>query len=90
MERINDNAYKIEWLGGYSVSATFNVSDITLFDVGNDDSGSNPFKKKKDGKDLSNIKRNHTNDPSMMPSRPITRAREKRLKETLNGLVQRT
>jgi hypothetical protein len=42
LERINDTTYKVDMLGEYGVSATFNVSDLTLFDVG-DDSRSNPF-----------------------------------------------
>ena len=36
LERINDNAYKIDLPGEYNVSATFNVSDLSLFDVGSD------------------------------------------------------
>jgi hypothetical protein len=40
--RIHDNAYKINLLGEYGVSVTFNVSNLTLFDVG-DYLRSNPF-----------------------------------------------
>jgi hypothetical protein len=36
LERINDNAYKVDLLGECSVSVTFNVSNLTLFDVGDD------------------------------------------------------
>ena len=36
LERINDNAYKIELPGEYNVSTTFNVSDLSPFDVGSD------------------------------------------------------
>jgi hypothetical protein len=36
LERINDNAYKVDLLGEYGVSAIFNVFDLTLFDVGDD------------------------------------------------------
>ena len=36
LERINDNAYKIELLGEYNVSTTFNISDLSPFDVGSD------------------------------------------------------
>ena len=32
--RINDNAYKLDLPGEYNVSATFNVSDLSPFDVG--------------------------------------------------------
>lgn len=31
LERINDNAYKIELPGHYNVSATFNVADLSPF-----------------------------------------------------------
>jgi hypothetical protein len=43
IERINDNAYKVDPPGEYGVSVTFNVSNLSSFDVG-DDSRSNPFK----------------------------------------------
>jgi hypothetical protein len=36
LKRINDNAYKVDLLGECGVSITFNVSDFTLFDVGDD------------------------------------------------------
>ena len=45
LERIDDNAYKVDLPGEYDVSATFNVYDFTLFDVG-DDSRSNPFEER--------------------------------------------
>ena len=47
IERINDNAYKVDLPGKYGVSATFNVSDIYSFDVGYD-SRSNPFDERGD------------------------------------------
>ena len=36
LERINDNTYKVDLPGKYEVSVTFNVSYLSLFDVGND------------------------------------------------------
>jgi len=42
LERINDNAYKIDLPGEYGVSATFNVADLTLFYT-DFDSRLNPF-----------------------------------------------
>ena len=36
LERINDNAYKLNLPGEYNVSATFNVSDLSPFDAGDD------------------------------------------------------
>ena len=34
LECINDNAYKIDLPGEYNVNATFNVYDLSPFDVG--------------------------------------------------------
>jgi hypothetical protein len=87
LERINDNTYKVDLPSEYGVSATFNVSDLTLFDVG-DDSRSNPFEERGYDEDQPNTKRNHANDPLEVPIGPITRGRAKKLKEALNGLVQ--
>eukprot|EP00256_Glycine_max_P068574 XP_025983169.1 uncharacterized protein LOC113000711 [Glycine max] len=43
LEKINDNAYKIDLPNEYNVSATFNVSDLSLFDA---DGGSLGFEDK--------------------------------------------
>ena len=43
LERINDNAYKLDFPGIYNVSATFKVIDLSPFDVG-DDFKTNPFR----------------------------------------------
>jgi hypothetical protein len=47
IERINDNAYKVDLPSEYGVSDTFNISNLSLFDVG-DDSRLNPFEEKRD------------------------------------------
>ncbi|KAL4296399.1 hypothetical protein GQ457_12G014830 [Hibiscus cannabinus] len=41
LERINNNSYKIDIPSEYNVSTSFNVSDISPFDVS--DSWTNPF-----------------------------------------------
>jgi len=46
---INDNAYKIDLLGKYSVSDTFNIADLSPYDAG-EDSRSNPFEGRGDDK----------------------------------------
>ena len=56
LERINDNTYKVDLPGEYGVSATFNVSDLTLFDVG-DNSRLNPFEERGDDAGQPNTKR---------------------------------
>ncbi|XP_028764585.1 uncharacterized protein LOC114722675, partial [Neltuma alba] len=85
LERINDNAYKIDLLGKYNVSATFNVADLSPFDAG-DDSRSNPFEER--GNDaIQQANSSTSNDPLQIPTGPITRARAKRIKEALSGLM---
>jgi hypothetical protein len=73
--------------GEFCVSATFNVYDLTLFNVG-DDSKSNPFEYRGDDEDQPNTKRNNVNDLLEVLIGPITRARAKKLKKALNCLVQ--
>ena len=51
--RVNDNAYKLDLPGEYSVSATFNVSDLVPFDYEGGDLRANPFEEGgNDAKDL--------------------------------------
>ena len=38
IEKVNDNAYKVDLLGDYNVSATFNVKDLTPYLHDDDDS----------------------------------------------------
>jgi len=33
LEKINDNAYKVDLLGDYGVSATFNIADLSPYDA---------------------------------------------------------
>ena len=51
LERINDDAYKLDLPGEYNVSATFNVSDLSLFDAG-DDLRANPFQDEGNDEDV--------------------------------------
>ena len=82
LERINDNAYKLDLPGEYNISATFNVSDLSPFDVG-DDSRTNPFEEKGNDENHKAFK-----NPLYVPIGPITKARSKKIKEALNGLIQ--
>ena len=70
LERINDNAYKLNLLGKYSVTATFNVSDLSPFDVGDMlDLRANPSQEEGNDAAIQPI----TKDV-VIPTRPITRA----------------
>ena len=82
LERINDNAYKLDLPSEYNISATFNVSDLSPFDVG-DDSRMNPFEEMKNDENQQAFK-----DPLHVSVGPITKARSKKIKEALDGLIQ--
>ncbi|XP_042972946.1 uncharacterized protein LOC122304748, partial [Carya illinoinensis] len=82
LEKINDNAYKVDLPSEYNVSATFNVSDLSPFDVG-EDSRSNPFEER--GND-GNQGGATLKDPLQIPDGPITRSRAKKIKEAMQGL----
>jgi hypothetical protein len=77
IERINENAYKIDLPGKYGVDVTFNIFNIFLFDVG-DDSRTNSFDDRR-------------NDTTQATPRDllevlislVTRLRTKRFKEIL-------
>ncbi|KAL5540105.1 hypothetical protein UlMin_045712 [Ulmus minor] len=95
VERINDNAYKLDLPGEYGVSASFNVADLSPFDAG-DDLRTNPSQ---EGENDANQGARHADhvhgngakfaqDHLSLPSGPITRLRAKHFKEALNGLIQ--
>ena len=86
LEKINENAHKVDLPGEYKVSATFNVSDLSPFDVG-DDSWSNPFEERGNGGNQGGLS---LKDPLQVPDGPITRSRTKKIKEATQGLVQST
>uniref|UniRef100_A0A2N9EUF9 Retrotransposon gag domain-containing protein n=1 Tax=Fagus sylvatica TaxID=28930 RepID=A0A2N9EUF9_FAGSY len=86
LEKINDNVYKVDLPGEYKVSTTFNVSDLSPFNVG-EDSRSNPFEER--GND-GNQGGPSLKDPLQVPDGPITRSRAKKIKEAMQGLVQST
>ena len=93
LERINDNAYKLELSGEYNVSATFIVVDLSPFDAG-DDLRTSPFQEEGNDGDKANISSNSWieaySDPIRVSVGPVTRARAKKFKEALNGLIQAT
>ena len=84
LERINNNAYKLDLPGEYTVSATFNVTNLSPIDVG-DDLRTNPFQE--EGNDGSRAKEGSV-DPLEVPLGPMTRARAKRFKEAFHVLIR--
>ena len=74
-----------------NVSATFNVADLSLFDVG--DSRTNPFEEggndgeQDAGPKVQDIINRHSQDPLQGIGGPMTRARTRQMKEALQGLI---
>ncbi|KAJ4710329.1 Transposon Ty3-I Gag-Pol polyprotein [Melia azedarach] len=63
LKGINNNAYKQDLPNNYgNVSATFNVADLSLFDVG--DSRTNLFKEKGNNRDRGAVQIVQTNTPN--------------------------
>jgi hypothetical protein len=83
LERINDNTYKLDLPGEYNVSATFNVTDLSPFDVGDDLRANHHQEEGNDGDQGAASK-----DLVQVPIGPVTRARAKKFKDVLNGLIQ--
>jgi hypothetical protein len=73
----------MDLLGEYGVSATFNVSGLSSFNIG-DDSRSNPFEERRDDAIQP------SKDPLEVPVGPVTRLRAKKFKEAFNRLLQDT
>ncbi|KAL2491443.1 Uncharacterized protein Adt_27071 [Abeliophyllum distichum] len=88
LERINNNAYKLDLPGEFNVS-TFDISDLSSFDA-DDDSRSNLFKE--GGDDASHEPdANHgpvNHDSTHIPIGTLTRSRAKKIKDDIEGLVQ--
>ena len=83
LEGINNNAYKLDFPCEYTVRATFNVTDLSPFDAG-DDLRTNPFQE--EGNDGSRAKEGSV-DSLEVPLGTMTQARAKRFKEALHVLI---
>ena len=70
--------------GEYTVSTTFNVTDLSPFDA-SDDLRTNPFQE--EGNDGSRTKEGSV-DPLEVPLGPMIQARAKRFKEALHVLIR--
>ena len=83
LERMNDSDYKLNLPSECNVSATFNVSDLSPFDV-DDDLRTNHSQEEGNNKGTTN---KWNMDPIQVPIGTVTRVRAKRFKKTLNGLL---
>ncbi|XP_071901083.1 uncharacterized protein [Coffea arabica] len=84
--RINDNAYKLDLSSEYNVSATFNVVDLSPY-LAEDEVDLRTNLSPKEGND-EEVERAIQVEQMKVPLGPMTRARAKRLNETLQTLVR--
>lgn len=90
ISKINDNAYKIDLPGEYAVSATFNVSDLSPFDAGEEDLNLRTNSIQEGGND-ENIggctKKEGCMEDLEGLGGPMTRSKSKKTKEALNKVI---
>jgi hypothetical protein len=91
LERINDNAYKLDLPVDFGVSRTFNIADLKPY-LGENDELESRTTQMQEGKDDEDIPTNGTSTPtpvstSTIPLEPITRARARRLTHQLSSLL---
>ena len=88
VDHINYNAYKLDLPGKYSVHATFNVTDLSPF-LANDELDLGTNRLQKEGNDT-RVMADHDSlrVDQMELSGPMTRARAKKLKESMQALVR--
>ena len=84
LECINDNAYKLDLPGEYTVRATFNITKLSPFDA-SDDLRINPFQEEGNNGSMA---KEWSVDPLKIPLGPMTQARDKRFKEALHVLIR--
>lgn len=89
LERINDNAYKIDLLSNYVITAIFNVSNLSPFDFDEvDDSRTNLHEER--GNDANQTNTNHVDkyDDLLKYDGPMTRTHMKKFKNALGVFVK--
>lgn len=95
LEKINDNAYRLELPGEYTVSHTFNVADLEIFHVGDTEAmGTAPFQEGENDEDIElvtapkPVAHGPENVP-FIPDRPMTRSRSRFLHNKFNTFVDK-
>ncbi|KAL1204567.1 RNA-directed DNA polymerase-like protein [Cardamine amara subsp. amara] len=90
LERINNNAYKLELPGELNISSTFNVSDLSPFHVGETNLGSEPFQEGGNDEDIetTSFKTAEEVKIPVMRQTPRTRSGARCVREEFNKSVE--
>jgi len=87
IEKINDNAYKLELPPEFGVSPTFNIADLKPY-LGEEDeleSRTTPLQEGEDDEDISPM--HVTDTPPMVMPGPLTRARTRQLNQQVSSFL---
>ncbi|KAG7536840.1 Ferric reductase NAD binding domain [Arabidopsis suecica] len=80
LEKINDNAYKIDLQGKYSVSSSFNIADIIPFIADGVDLRTNPFQEERDDMIMDTQALDEVPEEALIvPEGPMTRSKTRKL-----------
>ena len=86
LERINENAYKLDLPADCGVSSTFNIADLKPY-LGEDDELESRMTQMQEGEDDEDINTNDTSTPTPAPLGPITRARARQLNHQVSSFL---
>ena len=86
LEKINDNAYKLELPPDFGVSPTFNISDLRLY-LGEEDEMPSRTTPIQEGEDDEDISATDITIPPILIQGPITRSRARQLKQQVNSFL---
>ena len=87
LEKINDNAYKLDLTVEFGVSPTFNIVDLKPY-LGEEEELESRMTQMQEGEDDEDINTNDTSTPTQVPvSGPITRVRARQLNHQVSSLL---
>ena len=78
LQRVNENAYKLDLPADFGVSPTFNIADLTPY-LGEEDELESRTTQMQEGEDDEDINTNDTSTPTPAQCGPITRSRARQL-----------
>jgi hypothetical protein len=86
LEKINDNAYKLELILEFGVSLTFNISDLRPY-LGEEGEVPSRMTSNQEGEDDEDITTSDTATPSIEVQGPIMRSQAQQLRHQVNSFL---